>query len=206
MHYALALFVIALAVVHLLLLHMHASSTPIGVSGQYDRLLMQPLFLVKDAVTVMIAFIALFYVISFIPNVLGHSDNFVEANSLVTPTSIVPEWYLLAYYAILRSVPNKLLGVVLMLAAILWLLALIMDTTMIRSSVYKPLTRVVLVTGLFAFFMLISLGSKHIEAPYIVIGQITTVIYFGALLFLLPSIGLVENSLTLSNNQSLSSK
>ena len=109
----------AFAVIHLLILHLNGSSSPMGTSGNYDRLAMAPIFLVKDGVTILIAIIALLGLIAYAPNLLGHSDNFVEANSLVTPSSIVPEWYLLTYYAILRSVPNKLVGVVLMLLAII---------------------------------------------------------------------------------------
>lgn len=174
---------------------MHASSTPIGISGSYDRLAMQPIFLVKDAVTMLIALIALYYIVSNMPNMLGHSDNNIEANSLVTPASIVPEWYLLAYYAILRSVPNKLVGVVLMLLSIVWLAALIFDTSMLRGNTYKIATRVILVIGAYCFIMLISLGAKHIEAPYILIGQLCTITYFSALLFMLPAIGVYENYL-----------
>jgi quinol-cytochrome oxidoreductase complex cytochrome b subunit len=91
LHYLLALVVLAFAIIHLLILHMHASSTPLGTSGSYDRFAMQPLFLVKDAVTMLIVLIALFSLIAYAPNLLGHSDNFVEANNLVTPSSIVPE-------------------------------------------------------------------------------------------------------------------
>lgn len=91
LHYLLALVVLALAVVHLLILHLHGSSTPLGTSGSYDRAAMQPLFLVKDGVTILIAIIGLFGLIAYAPNLLGHSDNFVEANNLVTPASITPE-------------------------------------------------------------------------------------------------------------------
>lgn len=82
---------LAFAVIHLLILHMHASSSPLGTSGSYDRLLMAPIFLVKDCVTILLIFLALFGLIAYAPNLLGHSDNFVEANNLVTPSSIVPE-------------------------------------------------------------------------------------------------------------------
>lgn len=188
----------ALAVVHLLILHMHSSSSPLGTSGNYDRMAMQPIFLVKDGITILIAIIALFSLIAYAPNLLGHSDNFVEANNLVTPSSIVPEWYLLAYYAILRSVPNKLVGVVLMVLAIVWLSALIFDVSLIRSNTFKPFNRTLLAIGIFAFITLISLGAKHIEYPYVFLGQIITLTYFGVLLFMVPSSGLIENHLVSS--------
>lgn len=195
LHYLLALVVMALAVIHLLILHLHASSSPLGTSGSYDRAAMAPVFLVKDGVTILIAIIALFGLIAYAPNLLGHSDNFVEANNLVTPSSIVPEWYLLTYYAILRSVPNKLVGVVLMVLAIVWLSALILDVSIIRSNTFKPFNRFLLAIGLFAFITLLSLGSKHIEAPYVILGQLMTLSYFGVLLFMVPTSGLVENHL-----------
>lgn len=91
LHYLLALIVMAAAIVHLLILHMHASSSPLGLSGSYDRYLMAPLFLVKDCVTILIIVITLAGLVAYVPNYLGHSDNFVEANNLVTPASIVPE-------------------------------------------------------------------------------------------------------------------
>lgn len=173
LHYLLALVVLALAVVHLLILHIHScsspigssspigNSSPIGTSSNYDRLTMQPLFLIKDAVTLLIIIVVLFSLIVYAPNFLEHSENFMEANYLVTPSSIVPEWYLLTYYAILRNVPNKLVGVVLMVLAIIWLSALVLDVSLIRSNTFIPFNRVLLAIGLFAFITLLSLGSKH---------------------------------------------
>lgn len=194
LHYALAIFVIALAVVHLLLLHMHASSSPTGIAGSYDKIAMQPLFLVKDAITILLAIAAIIGLVAYLPNLLGHSDNFIEANSMSTPASIVPEWYLLPFYAILRSVPSKLVGVILMLLAIVWLAALIFDSSILRSHLYKLMSRTVLTIGFYALIILLSLGAKHIEAPYVLLGQLSTVIYFGALLFILPSTGIIENA------------
>lgn len=194
LHYALAIFVIALAVVHLLLLHMHASSSPTGIAGSYDKIAMQPLFLVKDAITILLAIAAIIGLVAYLPNLLGHSDNFIEANSMSTPASIVPEWYLLPFYAILRSVPSKLVGVILMLLAIVWLAAMIFDTSILRSHLYKLMSRTVLTIGFYALIILLSLGAKHIEAPYVLLGQVSTLVYFGALLFVLPSTGIIENA------------
>ncbi|RZK33583.1 MAG: cytochrome b, partial [Hymenobacter sp.] len=194
LHYALAIFVIVLAVTHLLLLHMHASSSPTGIAGSYDKIAMQPLFLVKDSVTILLTLAAFAFIAAQLPNMLGHSDNYIEANSLATPASIVPEWYLLPYYAILRSVPSKLIGVALMLAAIIWLAAMVFDTSILRSHSFKLVARTLLTVGFFAFIVLLSLGAKHIESPYVVMGQVSTVVYFGALLFGLPSAGLIENA------------
>jgi quinol-cytochrome oxidoreductase complex cytochrome b subunit len=116
-----------------------ASSSPIGISGNSDRTSMAPIFLVKDVILILLILIAKLSLIANSPNLLGHSDNFIEANNLVTPTSIQPEWYLFTYYAILilRSVPNKLVGVVLMVLAIIWLSALILDVSIIRSNSFN---------------------------------------------------------------------
>lgn len=195
LHYLLAIIVIALALGHLLMLHMHSSGTPLGTSGAYDRLAMQPLFLVKDTVTILLALGALWYYVTYSPAALGHSDNFVEANSLVTPASIVPEWYLLPYYAILRAVPNKLLGVGLMGLSIVWLSLLPFDTSVLRSGTFKVVTRVLLALGLTTFLVLMVLGGRHIEAPYVGYGQLASAGYFMVLVGLIPTIGTLENYL-----------
>lgn len=93
---------------HLLALHEHGSSNPLGVSGNTDRLPFHPYFTFKDLVTFFVFLLALSLIVFYAPNLLGHSDNYIQANPMVTPSSIVPEWYLLPYYAILRSIPNKL--------------------------------------------------------------------------------------------------
>jgi ubiquinol-cytochrome c reductase cytochrome b subunit len=195
LHYLLALVVLALAVVHLLILHMHASSSPLGTAGSYDRYNMQPLFLVKDVVTLLAIIITLYNFISYVPNYLGHGDNFIEANALVTPSSIVPEWYLLPYYAVLRAVPNKLLGVALMLLSLLWLSVLTLDVSILRSNTFKPFNRTLLAVGLFSFVALLALGSQHAEPPYVGFGQALTLGYFAVLLFMVPLSGTVENSM-----------
>lgn len=93
---------------HLLTLHTHGSSNPLGISSNGDKLPMHPYFIFKDLVTILLFFLALSLIVFYMPNVMGHSDNYIPANPMQTPPSIVPEWYLLPYYAILRSIPNKL--------------------------------------------------------------------------------------------------
>lgn len=104
---------------HLIALHQHGSSNPLGITGNTDRIPMAPYFLFKDLITIFLFLMVYCLLIFFAPNYLGDPDNYVPANSLVTPVAIVPEWYLLPFYAILRSIPNKLLGVIAMLGAIL---------------------------------------------------------------------------------------
>jgi len=140
LHYLLPFLLAALAIAHVIALHVHGSNNPNGVTSNGDRYAMHPYFTFKDLVTIFLFFLVLSIIVFFYPNLMGHSDNYIPADPMVTPVSIVPEWYLLPYYAILRSIPNKLLGVVSMFVAILILLALpFTDTSNIKGSTYKPL-------------------------------------------------------------------
>jgi len=127
-----------------------------------------------------------------------HSDNYIEANSMQTPASIVPEWYLLPFYAILRSIPNKLLGVISMFVAILILLVLpFTDTSNIKGSSYKPLYTIAFWLFGLNFLVLMWLGSCHVEAPFVIAGQFATAYYFSHFLIILPVLGIIENVLSL---------
>ena len=130
------------------------------------------------------------------PNVLGDSDNYIMANPMQTPPAIVPEWYLLPFYAILRSIPNKLLGVIAMLAAILIILVLpITDLGRTQGLQFRPLSKVVFYVFVANFLILMQLGAKHVESPFIELGQFSTVLYFGHFLVIMPFVSLVENVL-----------
>ena len=146
--------------------------------------------------TIFAALLLIFAVVSFAPNYLGHSDNYIMANPMQTPSSIVPEWYLLPFYAILRSIPNKLLGVIAMFASLLILLGMpLLDTSRVRGSQFRPLMRWSFWILVADFFLLMHIGSEHVEAPWIVVGQVATAVYFGWFLFLVPVIGIIENTL-----------
>jgi len=128
--------------VHLLALHEHGSNNPIGVSSDVDKVTFHPYFTVKDVFGAILFAIFFSLFVFFAPNVLGHSDNYIEANPLVTPHSIVPEWYFLAFYAILRAIPNKLGGVIAMVSAILILLLMpLLHVSKIRSAPFRPFYR-----------------------------------------------------------------
>lgn len=181
---------------HMMTLHTHGSGNPLGVTGNADRLPMHPYFIFKDLVTIFLFFLVLSLFVFYMPNALGHSDNYIPANPMQTPPSIVPEWYLLPYYAILRSIPNKLLGVVGMLGSLLILLAMpILDTSRVRGSQFRPLMRFAFWAFVTDFFLLMYLGSCHAESPYIEVGAAATVFYFGWFLIIVPVIGIVENTL-----------
>lgn len=197
LHFLFPFILAALAAVHMLLLHEHGSGNPVGVDGNADRLPMAPYFLFKDLVTVVAMGLALMFLVCFQPNTLGHSDNYIEANPLVTPASIVPEWYLLPFYAILRSIPNKLLGVIAMLAALLVLMALpLADTGRTRSAAFRPLMRVAFWSFVAVFVLLLYLGACHVAEPWVVTGQVLTALYFGYFVVALPVLGTVENTLS----------
>jgi ubiquinol-cytochrome c reductase cytochrome b subunit len=182
---------------HLIALHDSAgSSNPMGVTGNIDRLPFAPYFLFKDLITIFIFIIILSVFVFFMPNVLGDSDNYVMANPMQTPPAIVPEWYLLPFDAILRSIPNKLLGVIAMISAILILLAMpYTDLSRSRGLQFRPLSKIAFYVFIANFLILMQLGAKHVESPFIELGQISTVIYFAHFLILVPSISLIENTL-----------
>jgi ubiquinol-cytochrome c reductase cytochrome b subunit len=196
LHYLLPFVLAALAIMHLMTLHVHGSSNPLGVSSNADKLPMHPYYLFKDLVTIFLFFLVLALFVFYMPNALGHSDNYIPANPMQTPPSIVPEWYLLPYYAILRSIPNKLLGVVGMLGSLLILLAMpILDTSRVRGSQFRPLMRFAFWVFVTDFFLLMYLGSQHAEEPYITVGAIATAVYFAWFIVVVPVIGIVENTL-----------
>src|ERR1700712_3979157 len=182
---------------HLIALHdSSGSSNPLGVSGNYDRLPFHPYYIFKDLITIFLFIIILSIFVFFMPNVLGDSENYVMANPMQTPPAIVPEWYLLPFYAILRSIPNKLLGVIAMFSAILALLLMpFTDLSRSRGIQFRPLSKIAFYVFVANFLILMVLGAKHVESPFIELGQISTVIYFAHYLILVPMISIIENSL-----------
>jgi len=208
LHFVLPFVLAAAALMHLIALHDSAGSgNPLGVSGNYDRLPFAPYFLFKDLITIFLFFIVLSIFVFFMPNVLGDSDNYVMANPMQTPPSIVPEWYLLPFYAILRSIPNKLLGVIAMISAILMLLVMpYTDLSRSRGIQFRPLSKISFYIFIANFLLLMVLGAKHVESPFIEFGQISTVLYFSHFLIIVPLVSLLENSLVELGSLSLSKK
>jgi len=197
LHFVLPFVLAALALMHLIALHDSAGSgNPLGVSANYDRLPFAPYFLFKDLITIFIFIIVLSVFVFFMPNLLGDSENYVMANPMQTPPAIVPEWYLLPFYAILRSIPNKLLGVVAMFSAMLALLSLpFTDLSKLRGIQFRPLSKIVFYIFVVNFLILMQLGAKHVESPFIEFGQISTALYFAHFLIITPFVTLLENSL-----------
>jgi len=197
LHFVLPFVLAALALMHLIALHDTAGSgNPVGISGNYDRLPFAPYYIFKDLITIFLFIIGLSLFVFFMPNALGDSVNYVMANPMQTPPSIVPEWYLLPFYAILRSIPNKLLGVIAMLAALLILLAMpFVDLSIFRGIQFRPFNKLAFFVFIGNFLILMQLGSKHVESPFIEFGQISTVLYFSHFLVIVPLLSLIENTL-----------
>lgn len=197
LHFVLPFVLAALALMHLIALHDTAgSSNPLGISGNYDRLPFAPYFLFKDLITIFMFIFVLSLFVFFMPNVLGDSENYIMANPMQTPPAIVPEWYLLPFYAILRSIPNKLLGVIAMFSAILAIMLLpITDLGRSKGLQFRPLSKIAFYIFVANFLVLMSIGAKHVETPFIEFGQLSTVLYFGHFAVIIPVISLIENTL-----------
>lgn len=184
-----------LVVLHLVALHHNGSNNPLGVSANGDRVPFHPYYTFKDIVGFLAFFLVLSIIVFYMPNLLGHSDNYIPANPLVTPTHIQPEWYFLPYYAILRSIPNKLLGVIAMFAAILILLAMpFLDESRIRGSQFRPFMKIIFWLFISNFVLLGWIGAKPVSDPYIMIGQLSSIFYF-AWFVIVAMVGVIENTL-----------
>ena len=195
LHYLLPFLLAALVVAHLIALHTHGSNNPNGISGNGDRYSFHPYFIFKDLVTILFFFLVLSIMVFYYPNFLGHSDNYIPANPMQTPASIVPEWYLLPFYAILRSIPNKLLGVIAMFGSLLILLVLpYTDLSRVRGNQFKPFMKFAFWFFVVDFIILMWIGSQHPNSPYVEIGQIATAFYFAWFLIIVPVVGLIENT------------
>nr|YP_009175053.1 apocytochrome b [Tricholoma matsutake]AGC15251.1 apocytochrome b [Tricholoma matsutake]UIX25256.1 apocytochrome b [Tricholoma matsutake]UIX25287.1 apocytochrome b [Tricholoma matsutake]UIX25315.1 apocytochrome b [Tricholoma matsutake]UIX25343.1 apocytochrome b [Tricholoma matsutake] len=196
LHFLLPFLLAALAVAHLIAIHVHGSNNPNGVTSHGDRIAMHPYFMFKDLVTIFAFFLVLSVIVFFYPNLLGHSDNYIPADPMVTPASIVPEWYLLPFYAILRSIPNKLLGVVAMFGSLLIFLILpLTDLSRIRGNQFRPAMKLAFWFFVVDFIILLWIGSQHPATPYLEIGQFATAFYFAWFLIFVPLIGISENTL-----------
>ena len=197
LHYLLPFVLAALVVMHLISYHdVVGSGNPLGISGNYDRLPFAPYFIFKDLITIFLFFIVLSVFVFFMPNALGDSENYIMANPMQTPPAIVPEWYLLPFYAILRSIPNKLLGVIAMFAAILALIIMpVTDLASLRGVQFRPLSKIAFFVFVANFLILMQIGAKHVETPFIEFGQISTVLYFAHFFIIIPVLSIIENSL-----------
>lgn len=192
-HYLFPFLIAALVFIHIVFLHEHGSNNPLGISFYVDPVFMYPYFILKDLLGVICFLMFFAFFVFFVPNLLGHPDNYIPANPMVTPAHIVPEWYFLPFYAILRAIPNKLLGVLALIFSILALIALpFIIKPDVRSLDFRPLAKFFFWVFLFDTFILGWLGAKPAAYPFTVVGQIATFLYFFLLLALFPYLARFE--------------
>nr|AAQ14472.1 cytochrome b [Empidonax traillii] len=196
LHFLLPFMIAGLTLIHLTFLHETGSNNPLGISSDCDKIPFHPYFSTKDTLGFIILLLPLMTLALFSPNLLGDPENFTPANPLVTPPHIKPEWYFLFAYAILRSIPNKLGGVLALAASVLVLfLAPFLHMSKQRTMTFRPLSQLLFWTLVANLLILTWIGSQPVEHPFIIIGQLASFTYFTILLILFPIIGTLENKL-----------
>ena len=200
LHYLLPFVITGVVFLHIVALHITGSNNPLGIEpkSEQDTLPFHPYYTIKDMVGVCVFLMVFAVLVFFAPDYLGHADNYIPANPLVTPSHIVPEWYFLPFYAILRSVPSKLGGVLMMFGAIAVLFVLPwLDTSPVRSARFRPLYRKLLILFVFVALVLGVCGSQPPSGIWVVIARVCTAWYFLHFLVILPLLGKFEKTLPL---------
>nr|YP_010222587.1 cytochrome b [Macroscytus subaeneus]UCC46037.1 cytochrome b [Macroscytus subaeneus] len=178
LHFLLPFIISALVMIHLLFLHQTGSNNPLGLNSNYDKVPFHPYFSIKDTMSVIITLFMFSLLILLEPRLLGDPENYIPANPLVTPVHIQPEWYFLFAYAILRSIPNKLGGVIAMLSSILIIMMPILNKNKFQGMTFYPLNKMMFWSFVTCIVLLTWIGARPVEEPFILTGQILTSMYF----------------------------
>ena len=195
LHYLLPFVIFGVVILHIWALHVTGNNNPTGieVKDEKDTISFHPYYTVKDLFAYVVFLLMFCYFIFYNPNILGHPDNYIEADPMLTPAHIVPEWYLLPFYAILRAVPDKLFGVILMFGSIAVLFFLPwLDTMKVKSARYRPLYKIFYLIFIISCLMLGYLGAKAPEGIYLFLSRVTTIYYFAFFLVIMPVLSRIE--------------
>nr|YP_003734832.1 apocytochrome b [Globisporangium ultimum]YP_003734849.1 apocytochrome b [Globisporangium ultimum]ACZ43867.1 apocytochrome b [Globisporangium ultimum]ACZ43884.1 apocytochrome b [Globisporangium ultimum] len=196
LHFTMPFVIVGAVLIHLILLHEVGSTNPLGITLKTENVPFYPYFYTKDLFGLMVLLFVFFIFVFYYPNTLGHPDNYIEANPMKTPLHIVPEWYFLPFYAILRSIPNKIGGVIGMFGSLIVMLTIpFTNSSEIRSTAFRPIFKVCYWLLVVAFFLLGWVGQMPVEYPYTEIGVVSMIYYFFFFIVIIPFLGKFESFL-----------